>query len=68
MYIDSILDITYEKVRVGKDIGYKWYYREYGSYLYKELTMQSIGIILVNIAKGCQCMSYDITKLSCKTF
>ena len=68
MYIDSILDITYEKFRVGKDIGYKWYYREYGSYLYKELTMQSIGIILVNIAKGCQCMSYDITKLSCKTF
>ena len=68
MYIDSILDITYEKVRVGKDIGYKWYYREYGSYLYKELTMKSIGIILVNIAKGCQCMSYDITKLSCKTF
>lgn len=67
-YIDSILDITYEKVRIGKDIGYKWYYREYGSYLYKELTMQSIGIILVNIAKGCQCMSYDITKLSCKTF
>lgn len=68
MYIDSILDIAYEKVRIGKDIGYKWYYREYGSYLYKELTMQSIGIILVNIAKGCQCMSYDITKLSCKTF
>lgn len=68
MYIDSILDITYEKVRVGKDIGYKWYYREYGSYLYKELTMKSIGIILVNIAKGCQCMNYDITKLSCKTF
>ena len=68
MYIDSILDITYEKVRIGKDIGYKWYYREYNSHLYKELTMQSIGIILVNIAKGCQCMSYDITKLSCKTF
>lgn len=68
IYIDSILDIAYEKVRIGKDIGYKWYYREYGSYLYKELTMQSIGIILVNIAKGCQCMSYDITKLSCKTF
>lgn len=68
IFIDSILDIAYERVRIGKDIGYKWYYREYGSYLYKELTMQSIGIILVNIAKGCQCMSYDITKLSCKTF
>lgn len=67
IFIDLILDLTYEKIMIKGEIGYKWYYREHNSHLYKELTMQTIGVILVNIANGCQCTTYDIKSLSFKT-
>lgn len=67
IFIDLILDLTYEKIMIKGEAGYKWYYREHNSHLYKELTMQTIGVILVNIAKGCQCTTYDIRSLSFKT-
>ena len=67
IFIDLILDLTYEKIMIKGEAGYKWYYREHNSHLYKELTMQTIGVILVNITNGCQCTTYDIRSLSFKT-
>lgn len=67
IFIDLILDLTYEKIMIKGEAGYKWYYREHNSHLYKELTMQTIGVILVSVAKGCQCTTYDIRSLSFKT-
>ena len=63
-HLDTCLDLIYEKEVVESTVTFRWYYRNYDSYLYNELTSNELKALIRLIAKGIGAKNYDLAKIA----